>query len=91
MLFLGYGFAVWWGNTLDFQTWRDWVAHPAVNIALALFFASLLLHAWVGGRDVVMDYVKPYSLRFVVLVVLGSGLVAMGLWVMRILFMVTAA
>lgn len=91
LLFLGYTIAVWWGDAPDFQTWRAWVAQPAVNIGLALFFGALFLHAWVGGRDVVMDYVKPYYLRYAAIVVLGLGLAAMALWVLRILFTVTAA
>jgi len=90
LLFLGYAIFHWSGGALDHQAWRAWVAHPAVNIGLALFFAALLLHAWVGGRDVAMDYVRPPFLRYAVLVVLGLGLTAMGLWVMRILFSVTA-
>ena len=28
-----------------------------------LFFIALLYHAWVGMRDIVMDYVKPTGLR----------------------------
>lgn len=90
LLFLSYALFVWRGGVPDFEAWRAWVAHPAVNIGLALFFAALLLHAWVGGRDVAMDYVRPYYLRYAVLVALGLGLVAMGLWVLRILLTVPA-
>ena len=28
-----------------------------------LFFAALLYHAWVGMRDILMDYVKPTGIR----------------------------
>jgi succinate dehydrogenase hydrophobic membrane anchor protein len=27
------------------------------------FFAALLYHAWIGMRDIVMDYVKPTAIR----------------------------
>jgi succinate dehydrogenase / fumarate reductase membrane anchor subunit len=34
-----------------------------VRIATLLFAASLAWHAWVGMRDILMDYVKPDGLR----------------------------
>jgi succinate dehydrogenase / fumarate reductase membrane anchor subunit len=34
-----------------------------VRIATLLFAASLAWHAWVGVRDILMDYVKPDGLR----------------------------
>lgn len=71
----------------DYQQWRRWVAHPVVNVATALFFLSLLVHAWVGVRDVVMDYVHILSVRFVVLLLVVLSLVSLGLWVARILIL----
>ncbi len=79
---------VWGGQTITFETWRAWVAHPAANIALLLFIFSLLMHAWVGGRDVVIDYVKSASTRYVLLIVFALGLGIMGLWTLRILLLV---
>jgi len=32
-------------------------------VALLLFAASLAWHAWVGMRDILMDYIKPDGLR----------------------------
>jgi succinate dehydrogenase / fumarate reductase membrane anchor subunit len=32
-------------------------------VATLLFAASLAWHAWVGMRDILMDYVKPDGLR----------------------------
>ena len=68
--------------------WRAWVAHPLVNVSLGLFFVALLFHAWIGMRDVVMDYVKPFILRLSVLIVIAGGLVALGIWLARALVMV---
>lgn len=68
--------------------WRAWLAHPLVNVSSGLFFIALLLHAWVGMRDVVMDYVKPFVLRLCVLIIIGTGLMAMAIWVVRALVMV---
>jgi succinate dehydrogenase / fumarate reductase membrane anchor subunit len=51
-----------------------------------VFFAALLLHAWVGLRDVVLDYIKPLALRVGVLALLGFALLAVAMWAGRILF-----
>jgi len=73
----------------SYRQWHDWLAQPAVNVAAGLFFLCLLLHAWVGIRDVILDYVKPFAVRLVVLVVIGFTWLAMGLWVLRSLMQLT--
>lgn len=69
----------------SYQAWHDWMSNPGVSIATSVFFAALLLHAWVGVRDVIMDYVHPVAFRVSILTLLGSGLLAIGVWVLRIL------
>lgn len=71
----------------SYDAWRDWITGPSVLIATALFFVALLLHAWVGLRDVVLDYVKPLPLRVGVLAALGFILIGLALWMMRILLL----
>ena len=70
--------------------WRARMAGVGTGIATAAFFAALLAHAWVGLRDVVLDYVRPRSLCGPVLTAVGVGLVAIAAWVLRILVMVRA-
>ncbi len=70
----------------DFQSWHDWIATPAVGISAALFFLALLLHAWVGLRDILMDYVHALTLRLSLTALLLLGLAACGLWALRILW-----
>ena len=71
----------------SYVAWHDWMRTPGVSIATVVFFAALLLHAWVGVRDVVMDYVHPLALRVSALTLLGFGLAAIAAWVARILLM----
>lgn len=71
----------------SYQAWHGWMMSSGVNIATATFFAALLLHVWVGVRDVLMDYIHPLALRVSALTLLGIGLMAMMAWVMRILLM----
>lgn len=81
---------VWGGETITFESWRAWVTHPAANIALLLFVFALLIHAWIGGRDVIIDYAKSVAVRHVLIIVFALGLIIMGLWTLRILFQVEA-
>jgi succinate dehydrogenase / fumarate reductase, membrane anchor subunit len=64
---------------MDFAAWRDWIGVPAVTIAVALFFASVFLHAWIGLRDIVLDYIHSPPLRALVLGIGVFGLLAMTL------------
>jgi len=64
----------------DYQAWKQWLASPAVSIGAALFFLALLLHVWVGLRDILMDYVQPVALRLFGSAALALGLGACGLW-----------
>ena len=85
------GFLIYFLATLltcapeSYADWHDWMSSTSMALATTLFFIALLSHAWVGMRDVLLDYVKPFALRLTMLVLLAVGLVVMGLWVMRIL------
>ncbi len=67
------------------QAWHAWMRQPGVAIATAVFFVTMLLHAWVGLRDVLMDYVGPPGVRVAALAALGFGLTGIAAWVARIL------
>jgi succinate dehydrogenase / fumarate reductase membrane anchor subunit len=69
----------------SYAAWHGWMSAPGVSIAACVFFAALLLHAWVGVRDVLMDYVRPAALRVCALALLSLGLSATAAWVLRIL------
>lgn len=69
---------------LDFPAWRAWLTAPAMGVAVLLFFGALLYHAWVGLRDVVIDYVKPLPARLALLTAIGAALAFLGLWVLII-------
>lgn len=76
------------GSTLDYDRWHGLLSQPAVSITTMVFFYSILIHAWVGIRDVLLDYVHISALRFSILMGLALGLITMGIWVSMILFSV---
>jgi len=50
-------------KNITYSVWRDLFAQGWMRVATLLFMASLAWHAWVGVRDILMDYIKPAGLR----------------------------
>ncbi len=73
--------------TTAYLAWHDWVPSGGVSIAACVFSLALLAHAWVGVRDVVMDYVHPIAVRVLVLAFVSIGLLGIGAWTIRILWL----
>jgi succinate dehydrogenase / fumarate reductase membrane anchor subunit len=46
------------------------------------------MHAWVGLRDVMMDYVRPVPLRISLLALLWVTLAGLAIWVLQVIFSV---
>ncbi len=70
----------------DHAHWKELFSGAATRLATMLFFASLLYHAWVGMRDIVMDYVKPAGLRLVVAAAIALTLLSYLIWSASILW-----
>lgn len=86
ILFLLYALARWnLARPAGFAAWKSWVLGASIRLPLMLFFAALLIHAWVGLRDVVFDYVHPLPLRLGVLALIALGLAAVALAVALVL------
>lgn len=75
----------------DHAAWREWIGGPVVSVALLLFIVSVLMHAWIGMRDVLIDYVHPIAIRAALLGAIGLALVALGLWAAQSLILVRLA
>jgi succinate dehydrogenase / fumarate reductase membrane anchor subunit len=70
-----------------YAEWRAWLAHPAMGIAGAGFVLALMLHGWIGVRDIILDYVPALGVRLLLLTLSGVLLAACGLWAMRTLLL----
>lgn len=73
----------------DYQSWHNWMADPFFSLATAIFFAGLLMHAWVGIRDVIMDYAHSSITRFILLSATGLSLFSIGVWMLRVVILVS--
>lgn len=87
-LFVVYFFVLMLVNNPFHETqWSNWVAAPFNNISLGLFLFAVLWHAWIGVRDIVLDYVPNVIGRLIVLTGVACVLLGSGMWGFKALFM----
>ena len=71
---------------LDYDAWRQLFAPQWMKLATLLVLLSLYLHAWVGVRNIFMDYVKNGGLRLALYVLVIAALVVYAGWSVQILW-----
>jgi len=71
---------------VDFTVWRQIFAPQWMKLATLLFLVSLYLHAWIGVRNIFMDYVKSSALRLVLYAIVIGALIAYTGWSVQILW-----
>ena len=71
---------------VEYVQWQALFSQGWMRFATLLFFVSVLLHAWVGMRDVLMDYVKPAGWRLALESVVILVLVGAAGWAVQILW-----
>ena len=74
-----------------YTAWKDWLYNPFNTTVVGIFVIALLFHAWIGMRDVVLDYVHNIMLRIFILAMLLGVLIGSALWVFRILLLSVVA
>ncbi|MCI3951098.1 MAG: sdhD [Burkholderiales bacterium] len=70
----------------DYAHWHAMWMAPWMRYATLLFVLSLLYHAWVGVRNIFMDYIKPAGLRLALHVAVILALAWYGAWAVQILW-----
>jgi succinate dehydrogenase / fumarate reductase membrane anchor subunit len=83
LLILG---VVLWHGGLDYEVWKAVFANAAFRLATFVFMIAVLYHAWVGVRNIAMDYVKPAGIRLTVLVATICALIAYAGWTIQVLW-----
>jgi succinate dehydrogenase / fumarate reductase, membrane anchor subunit len=71
---------------LDYDVWTELFSSQMVRTFTLLFLLSLFYHAWVGIRDIVMDYVKPAGVRLLIHVLVILALLVYTIWSVQILW-----
>ena len=82
---LALALAVWGAQPQGAEEWRALLARPAMRLALLALAVALVWHAFLGMRDVLMDYIKPDFLRLVAVGGFFAYLLVCLLWAMLIL------
>ena len=77
---------LWSHRPLQFADWKALFTPLPMRLFSFLFFLSLLLHAWVGVRNILMDYVHPTGWRLTLEVAVIMALTVYGAWSTYILW-----
>ncbi len=70
----------------SFESWHGIFANGLMKFMTFLFFISLFYHAWIGIRDIWMDYVKSDGLRLALMAATAAALVGYTGWAVQILW-----
>ncbi len=73
---------------LDYESWQLIFKSQWMKLATLLFFAGLYWHAWIGVRNIFMDYIKSSSLRLAMHVFAIAWLTVCAAWSVQILWSV---
>ena len=73
-------------KNITYSVWRDLFAQGWMRVATLLFVASLAWHAWVGMRDILMDYIQPAGLRLALEVLILLTIAGYVGWAIQILW-----
>lgn len=85
LLLLG---AIALGPELNYWTWSGLFASSWMKVATMLAVIALIWHAWVGIRDIYMDYIKPTGVRLFLQVATVLALIGYACWAAIILWRV---
>jgi succinate dehydrogenase / fumarate reductase membrane anchor subunit len=75
-------------HRFNYDGWAGLFSNLAIKLFTLAALWSLLYHAWIGMRDIWMDYIKPIGLRLALHVVTILWLVLCALWSVQILWRV---
>jgi succinate dehydrogenase / fumarate reductase membrane anchor subunit len=73
---------------MDFEVWRGLFAPLAMKVGGLLFVAALLTHAWIGLREIFIDYVHFLAPRLVLYFAFGALYLGCLIWAVDILWSV---
>ena len=71
---------------MTYASWKALFAQGWMRAATFVFVASVLIHAWIGMRNIFMDYIHHTGLRLALQIATILWLVSCGGWAMQILW-----
>jgi len=77
---------VLFGGPLDYYRWSAIFSAQWMKVLTFVVIVSLMVHVWVGMRDIWMDYVKPVVARLALDVATIVWLVGCAGWAIQVLW-----
>lgn len=77
---------VLFGASMGYDRWAAIFSSQWMKVLTFVVIVSLAWHAWVGVRDIWMDYVKPVGVRLLLQVLTISWLVGCAGWAIQVLW-----
>ena len=74
------------GVGASYESWRGFMSAGLMRFVSFLFIVSLCWHAWVGVRDIWMDYVQCTAVKLVLHVLTLLALVGSAGWAVQIIW-----
>lgn len=70
----------------DYAEWKAVFSNQWIRTASFLFLVSLFWHAWIGMRNILMDYVHPTGTRLTLQILVILSLLFYTVWAAEILW-----
>jgi len=71
---------------MGYDRWTGLFSNQLMRSCSLLFLLAVYFHAWIGVRDIVMDYVKCAGIRLVIYVAVILVLLLYAIWGVQILW-----
>jgi succinate dehydrogenase / fumarate reductase membrane anchor subunit len=71
---------------LDYDVWTGLFSSQLMRSFTLLFLLSLFYHAWIGVRNIVMDYVRHDGARLAIYVLVILALLLYAMWSVQLLW-----
>ena len=71
---------------MGYDKWAGMFSHQWMKLFTFVVIVALLVHVWVGVRDVLMDYVKPVGTRLALQVGSIVWLVGCAGWAIQVIW-----
>lgn len=70
----------------NYESWRAFMSAGLMRFVTFLFIIGLCWHAWVGVRDIWMDYVQPAGIKLALHVLTLLALIGYAGWAAQIIW-----
>ena len=74
------------GAGANFEAWRAFLSAGLMRFLTFLSVLALCWHAWVGVRDIWMDYVQPAGIKLALHVLTLLALIGYAAWAVQIIW-----